>query len=502
MHHHPPSPDRTPRAPVRRTPTRVPAVLALTCALALGATVVGAAATAPDRTGATAVANASGQAATSAQDSASVWMTTPDRSHTLTRQDDVPFTSSPEGIDIAVDADQREQTFSGAGASVTEAAAHLVSELPEADRDALLTDLFSPWDGIGLSYLRQPLGSTDFNAGDFYTYEDVPGEFSIDRDRQEIIPVLQQALEHNPDIRFMGSPWSPPAWMKTGGSLNGGGLDPDHYEDYAGYLVDAIEAYAAEGIELSDLTMQNEPLLDTSYPSTFVPAEEQAAFFHVLDEALTEAGLDTELFAYDHNWDEPGYPLEVFDGTEGIDRVQGAAFHCYAGDPSAQSAVVDTGKRVFFTECSGSGEGPDDEVFADTLWWQSENLVVGNMRNGGETTVTWNLALDADGGPHQGNCQDRCTGVVRIDGSDVTYNGEYYVLGHLTGFVAPGATRIGSTSQGTGGVQNVVFENPDGGRTAFVVNADTAREHTFSITEDGASLSYTLPAGSVATLTW
>ncbi|GAB3719622.1 glycoside hydrolase family 30 protein [Nocardiopsis nanhaiensis] len=494
----------TPRTPEpgHRSPRRgrVPAVLATTCALALGATAVGAATSASDRTDATAIAASAEQSA--AQDSASVWMTSPDRSHTLTQQDDVSFTSSPEDIDIAVDDDQREQTFTGAGASVTEASAQLISELPEGERDELMATLFSPEDGIGLSYLRQPLGSTDFNAGDFYTYEDTPGEFSIDRDRQEIIPVVQQALEHNPDIRFMGSPWSPPAWMKTGGSLNGGGLDPDHYEDYADYLVNAIEAYADEGIDLADLTMQNEPLLDTDYPSTYVPADEQAAFFHVLDEALTEAGLDTDLYAYDHNWDEPEYPLEVFEGTEGIDRVQGAAFHCYAGDPSAQSEVVDVGKRVYFTECSGSGDGPDDEVFSDTLWWQSEHLVVGNMRNGGETTVTWNLALDADGGPHQGNCEDRCTGVVEIDGSDITYNGEYYVLGHLAGFVEPGATRIGSTSEGSGGVQNVVFENPDGGKTAFVVNADTEEDHTFSVTEDGASLSYTLPAGSVATFTW
>ncbi len=469
--------------------TRRPALSALAAAgaLALGPALLGLGTAAPAR---------------AAAPTAQVWVTTADGASALAPRGDIPFTSGREETDIAVDPGRRFQRFTGAGASVTEASAHLISSLPQGERDALMESLFSrDGDGIGLNYLRQPLGSTDFNAGSFYTYEDVPGQFGIDRDRQEIIPVLRQALEINPDIRFMGSPWSPPAWMKTGGSLNGGGLDPAHHGDYADYLVSAIEAYAAEGIELADLTVQNEPLFATSYPSTDMPAQEQAAFLRVLDGALDEAGLDTDLYSYDHNWDRPDYPLEVFAATQGIDRVQGAAFHCYGGQPEAQQQIVDAGKRVFFTECSGTDSADPASTFADTLRWHSENLVVRNMRHGGETTVLWNLALDENGGPHQGHCQERCNGVVEIDGTDVTRGAEYYVLGHLTRFVDAGAVRLGSTSEGSGGVQNVVFENPDGSRAAYVTNAASV-DRAFSITEGGNSLSYTLPAGAVATFTW
>ncbi|MFL1427662.1 MULTISPECIES: glycoside hydrolase family 30 protein [unclassified Nocardiopsis] len=474
-------------APRRRT--RAVPLLAGAGALALGAGLL-----APD---------AGPRQATAAADTAApvarVWVTTPDRSSTLEQREDVAFTPDPQGTRLAVDPGWRGQEFVGAGASVTEASAHLISGLPAGQREELLRDLFSPEDGIGLNYLRQPLGSTDFNSGGFYTYEDTPGEFSIDRDREQIIPVVRRALDHNPDIRFMGSPWSAPAWMKDNGSLNGGSLRAENHGDYADYLVRAVQEYAGEGIVLSELTVQNEPLFETIYPSMYMSAADQAAFLRELDGALGAAGLDTGLYTYDHNWDRPDYPLEVLAATADLDRVRGAAFHCYGGRPEAQQQVADTGAHVFFTECSGTDSDTPEATFRDTLRWQAENLVVRNLRSGGETVILWNLALDAGGGPHQGNCQDRCNGVVEIDGGRVAYNAEYYLLGHLTGFVDAGARRIGS--EVADGVQNVVFDNPDGTRTAYVVNtADSQR--TFSLGDGGAYLPYTLPAGAVATFVW
>ncbi|WGP08225.1 RICIN domain-containing protein [Streptomyces sp. SH5] len=434
---------------------------------------------------------------------ARVWITTPDGSKKLTPEGNTPFTESPQAIDIRIDANSKGQKFTGAGASVTGASAHLVQGLPPAQRSSLLTSLFSAeGDGIGLNYLRQPLGSTDFDANtDPYTYEDTRGAFSIDRDRNQIIPVLKQATAVNPAIRFMGSPWSPPAWMKTNNSLNGGSLRAEHYQTYADYLVKAIRAYGQEGITLTDLTAQNEPEFATGYPSMSMTSAQQADFLRVLDQALTAANLPTNILAYDHNWDHPNYPLDVFARTGGIRRIIGAAFHCYGGAPAAQKQIADTGKRVFFTECSGTDSANPATTFGDTLKWHAENLVVQNMRNGGETVINWNLALDRNGGPHQGHCTNRCNGIVEIDGGRITRNAEFYVLGHVSKFIEAGAVRIGSTSQGAGGVQNVAFQNGDGSRAAVVVNTASGSQR-FSLTDNGRSLVYTLPAGAVATFTW
>ncbi|MFD6420007.1 RICIN domain-containing protein [Streptomyces sp. NPDC060194] len=434
---------------------------------------------------------------------AQVWVTTGDGSRKLASDGSLPFTGSAQPVDIRVDGSARGQTFTGAGASVTGASASLISGLTAAKRDALLKSLFSAeGDGIGLNYLRQPLGSSDFNAGGgFHSYEDTRGSFSVDADKAQIIPVLKQATAVNPAIRFMGSPWSPPAWMKTNNNLSGGSLKPEHHQDYADYLVKAIKAYGAEGIKLTDLTVQNEPEFATTYPSMSMSSSQQAEFFKVLDRTLTANNLPTNLLAYDHNWDHPNYPLEVFAQTSGINRVIGAAFHCYGGTPDAQQQVVNAGKRVFFTECSGTDSANPATTFADTLQWHAENLVVRNMRYGGETVIDWNLALDQNGGPHQGHCQTRCNGVVEIANGNVTRNAEFYVLGHVTKFVKAGATRLGSTSQASNGVQNVVWQNPDGSRAAYVVNTATTAQK-FSITDNGRSAVHTLPAGAVATYVW
>ncbi|MEW2217281.1 RICIN domain-containing protein [Streptomyces globisporus] len=434
---------------------------------------------------------------------AQVRVTTPDGSKKLTPEGNVPFAGSPQAIDIRIDANNKGQKFTGAGASVTGASAHLLQGLPQAQRTSVLKSLFSTeGDGIGLNYLRQPLGSTDFDANtNPYTYEDTRGAFSIDRDRSQIIPVLKQATAVNPAIRFMGSPWSPPAWMKTNNSLNGGSLRTEHYQTYADYLVKAIRAYGQEGITLTDLTAQNEPEFATSYPSMSMTSAQQADFLRVLDRTLTAANLPTNILAYDHNWDHPNYPLDVFARTAGIQRIIGAAFHCYGGAPAAQKQIADAGKRVFFTECSGTDSATPATTFGDTLKWHAENLVVQNMRNGGETVINWNLALDRNGGPHQGHCTIRCNGIVEIDGGQVTRNAEFYVLGHVSKFIKAGAVRIGSTSQGAGGVQNVAFQNSDGSRAAVVVNT-AAGSQRFSLTDNGRSLAYTLPAGAVATFTW
>ncbi|MFD8475809.1 RICIN domain-containing protein [Streptomyces globisporus] len=434
---------------------------------------------------------------------AQVWVTTPDGSKKLTPEGNVPFTGSPQAIDIRIDANNKGQKFTGAGASVTGASAHLLQGLPQAQRTSVLKSLFSTeGDGIGLNYLRQPLGSTDFDANtNPYTYEDTRGAFSIDRDRSQIIPVLKQATAVNPAIRFMGSTWSPPAWMKTNNSLNGGSLRTEHYQTYADYLVKAIRAYGQEGITLTDLTAQNEPEFATSYPSMSMTSAQQADFLRVLDRTLTAANLPTNILAYDHNWDHPNYPLDVFARTAGIQRIIGAAFHCYGGAPAAQKQIADAGKRVFFTECSGTDSATPATTFGDTLKWHAENLVVQNMRNGGETVINWNLALDRNGGPHQGHCTNRCNGIVEIDGGQVTRNAEFYVLGHVSKFIKAGAVRIGSTSQAAGGVQNVAFQNSDGSRAAVVVNT-AAGSQRFSLTDNGRSLAYTLPAGAVATFTW
>jgi glucosylceramidase len=473
-----------------------------------------------------------GAPAAMAAPNAHVWVTTPDGAQQMSDQGTVPFArGASDELTISVDPSRRYQRMDGFGASITDSSASLLAALDPAVRRSTMRDLFAR---NGLSFLRQPMGASDFVAGPHYTYDDVaPGQtdyrlrhFSIAHDRKQILPLLREALALNPQLKVMATPWSPPAWMKTNQSLIGGRLidSPRIYATYARYFVEFIKAYRREGVPIYAVTAQNEPQNrnPSGYPGAAMPVAQEAKLINELGPRLRRAGLDTKIFGYDHNWAEhpndiattpPGedpeteYPTDLLESSAGR-WIAGTAFHCYAGDQVRQTALHDAfpDKGVWFTECSGS-HGPTDppaQVFSDTLKWHTRNLVLGVTRNWGKTVVNWNLALDPSGGPHNGGC-DTCTGVVAVDGNTVTRNAEYYTLGHLARFVRPGAERIASTSFGTTGwngeIMDAAFRNRDGS-TALVVHNENDDPRTFAVAEGGRSFEYTLPGGALATFTW
>lgn len=434
--------------------------------------------------------------------SASFWVTTTDQSNLLTFAGTLPFNGTQTAADLLVDATQTYQTYMGAGAAMTETSADLINGLPQSAREALLEALFGR-SGIALNLVRVPLGASDFISYlPFYSYEDVQGTFNFTRDLKDVFPLLRLALLKNPQLKLTGTPWSAPAWMKTSLSLNGGSLSRQYVGAYASYLTKVVQMFERNGIPLDSITPANEPEYSTTtYPSMYMAALQQIQVVQAIDIAFTAAKLKTQVAVYDHNWSDTTYPSQVLQGLIGISRVQGAAFHCYGGQPSQMLTLVAQGFRVHNSECSGTKSAILANTFADTLMWQSINLIVQSMRSGSETIMLWNLALDQTGGPQFGNCGTNCNGVVTISNSNFTRNADYYVLGHVSKFVQPGAVRIGSTSQGSNGLQDVVWLNPDGSRTAIIVNP-TGSPAPISITDNGKSLDVTLPANSVITATW
>jgi glucosylceramidase len=378
---------------------------------------------------------AAAPATAAAPPAAQVWVTTPDGAMKMSDRGSVRFRTGGSGaLTISVDPSRRYQTMEGFGASITDSSAHVLSRLNRRTRTAAMRSLFRT---NRLSFLRQPMGASDFVAGDHYTYDDLPPgqtdygmrRFSIAHDRAEILPLLRQALALNPQIKVIGSPWSPPAWMKTNQSLIGGRLidEPRIYEAYARYFVKFVQAYERAGVPIYALTMQNEPQNrnPSGYPGMDMPVAQQAKLIEALGPALRRARLDTKILGYDHNWSvhpndllttppredpEEEYPTKLLDSAAAR-WIAGTAFHCYSGDPSRQTVLQHAfpDKGVWFTECSGS-HGPTDppaQVFSDTLKWHTRNLVLGVTRNWGKTVVNWNIALDPAGDPHNGGC-DTC----------------------------------------------------------------------------------------------
>jgi glucosylceramidase len=441
--------------------------------------------------------------------------TTGDQSMLLQPQTSVAFAGggSSSGPVITVDPTTQYQQMDGVGGSLTDSSAWLIwNKLSASQQTTLMQQLFSPSAGIGISFLRQPMGASDFSASGNYSYDDVPSgqtdpnlaNFSIAHDTAYIVPLIKQALSINSNLKVVALPWSPPAWMKTTGTMNGGNMNTAYFPTLAQYFVDFVQAYQQQGIPIYALSVQNEPLYSTTgYPSEYLAATDESTFIASnLAPALSTAGLGSvNIFGYEHNWDNTTYPETVLGSSAG-QYVAGTSFHCYAGDPSAQSTVETAfpAKNIWFTECSGI----TSSTFPGDLVWNAENLLIGATRNWARSVSLWNLALDQNSGPINGTCTN-CRGVVTIDDSvspsTISFNVEYYVLGHLGKFVVPGAHRINSNTFGAGSIEDVAFQNPDGSIVLLVLNSASS-SGAFTVSFSGQSFNYTLPAGAVATFVW
>jgi glucosylceramidase len=467
--------------------------------------------------------------------SAHLWLTTPDGRYKMSDMGSVPFASTtPAAPTVVVDPSRTFQRMSGFGGAITDSSAVVLYRLSPRVRQATMRSLFDPRVGDGLSYLRQPIGGSDFVATAPYTYDDVPAgatdypqrHFSIAHDEAQILPLLRQAMRLNPHLQIMATPWSPPAWMKTSHSLIGGRLlDQSRvYRSYALYLYKFLQAYRARGVLVSAITVQNEPQNrnPSGYPGTDMPARQEEKVIEDLGPMLRAGGLRTKILGYDHNWSEHpndiastppdetsdvnDYPQEIL-SSPAARWVSGTSYHCYYGDPSAMTTLHNEfpSKDIYMTECSGSQSGDPANTFSDTLKWHARNLIIGSPRNWAKTVINWNVALDPSGGPHVGGCAT-CTGIITVGpGDQVTRNAEYYTLGHLSRFVPPGAVRIASTSFGTTGwngqVMDVAFRDPDG-TTVLVAHNENDNPQAFAVREGDRSFTYTLPGGALATFTW
>lgn len=435
------------------------------------------------------------------------WLTKSDQSALLQKQPGILSfgTVANTNAVINVDTAQSFQTVDGFGYSLTGGSAYVINRLPLPVRTSLLKELFGNDDNsIGVSYLRISIGASDLNASVF-SYDDVPAgqtdvnldHFSLDPDKADVIPLLKEILAVNPSIKILGSPWSPPVWMKDNGSSKGGSLLPQYYDAYAKYFVKYIQQMKAEGITIDAITPQNEPLHPGNNPSMLMVATQEADFIkNNLGPAFQAAGINTKIIIYDHNCDRPDYPLAILNDAAAKPFVNGSAFHLYAGDISVLSQVHDAypDKALYFTEqWTGS-----KEAFDGNLTWHVKNVIIGSMRNWSRVALEWNLASDQNYNPHtQGGC-DECKGALTINGS-VSRRVSYYIVAHASKFVPPGSVRIASNI--TGSLYNVAFKTP-AGKKVLIVENDGASASAFNISFNGKLITTSLPGGGVGTYVW
>ena len=410
-----------------------------------------------------------------------------------------PITQSNKPV-LEIDLSKKGQTILGLGASFDHATCENLSKLTQERREEVLEKLFHPEKGIGMNLMRVCIGTSDFVGEPYYTYNDLPEgktdpeitQFSIEKDRVYVIPAIKTALKINPKLVLFGSPWSPPAWMKTSGKLGTGSVKPEFYPAFAKYLVKFIQAYEAEGIPIHAITIQNEPqMVHAKYPTTLWKAEEQRDFIRDhLGPLFQQKKITTRIWCWDHNWNLIDFPRTILSDPKAAAFVEGTAFHLYEGKVDAQSILKGEflEKNIYFTE--GSVFRTSGAVTLTQI-----------LRHWSRSYNAWVIMLDENRKPNRGPHSASATSVELLKDGSVRYNFDYYAYGQFMKFIQRDAVRVESTLPETRNFSNVVFINPNQQVVMVVANANREAQN-FSVKCGGKMFSTEIPASTVGTYLW
>lgn len=431
-----------------------------------------------------------------------------DTNERLSEQKPLTFEPASNTSDPAVfiDTTVRFQAFLGFGGAFTEAAAVTLDKMPSHLRQEILEAYFSPTTGHAYTLCRTHINSCDFALGN-YAYAELEGDvelnhFSIDHDRQALIPMIHEAIKlSGGQLKLFASPWSPPAWMKTNGMMNRGGkLKPEYRQIWADYYIRYIQAYAEEGIPIWGLTVQNEPEAAQSWDSCLYSGEEERDFVRdYLGPTLQTTGLgNIKLIIWDHNRDRMFERAKwVLDDPKAAQYVWGVGFHWYCGDhfdnvQLTHEAYPD--KHLIFTE--GCQEGGPHLGSWDTGERYARSII-NDLNRWTEAWVDWNLVLDETGGPNHVN--NLCSAPIIADThhAEILYQSSYYYIGHFCRFIRPGARRV-ACAKTHDSLDSTAFLNTDGTVAVVVLNC-TEQAIDFLLKVQGLETKTSIPARGIKT---
>ncbi len=432
---------------------------------------------------------------------AQVWVT--DRKNKIARMQDVPWVEARAGEpSISLLPEIRYQEMLGFGAALTGGACYVLSRLPADTRSRLFHTLFHPTE-LRMNVCRTCIGSSDCSES-IYSYDD--GEvdpdlsrFSIAKDREYILPILREARSNNPEMFLFASPWSPPGWMKSSGSILGGCMRHTYMPSYANYFLRYLREYEAEGVPIQAVTIQNEPDgdQDGSMPACAWPQDYEADFLTMhLGPLFQRAGVSTKIWIIDHNYNVWGRAICELETPDVLKFTNAVAWHGYSGEPEWILRVQNAfpGVEMYWTE------GDADYHAADytTEWADWGETFTRIVRSGCKSLTVWTLASDERGRPDVGS-GDGLTGAMLIHSktNEITYSGMFWALSQFSKFVQRGAVRIESAGPADA-LFHCAFENPDGSLVSVLTNKGLDRGCNLVVGDKALHLS--LPADSVTTI--
>lgn len=447
------------------------------------------------------------------------------------------FQESNEASNIRLLPDREYQRITGFGGSFTEASAYLLNQLGEENRAKVIEAYFGET-GAKYSLTRTHMNSSDFSLSN-YSYAPVEGDtalehFSIEEDRDDIIPMIKEAMAASKDgFKIISSPWTAPPWMKDNNSYVGGKLLPKYYDTWALFFSKYVDAYKAEGIDIWGFTVENEPLGNgNNWESMHYSAEEMTLFVqnHLGPKLEADGKSAIKILGYDQNREHLKEWIDAQYKNDSTSKYyDGTAIHWYASTYEvfpeelqyAHEKAPD--KHLIQTEACVDAEVPKWQE--DAWYWSKEATdwgwdwapeedkkyhpkyvpvyryardIIGCLNNWVDGWIDWNMVLDKQGGPNWFKNWCVAPVIVDPDKDEVYLTPLYYTMSHFSKYIRPGAVRIGLENTNKK-LQVTAAKNPDG-TIAIVLLNDQKTPQNFQLILGEKSRNVSIQAQAIQTI--
>ena len=412
-----------------------------------------------------------------------------------------------EMIQVTLLPELKRQTITGFGGSFTESTAYLLNTISEENRNTIIEAYFGE-SGAKYSLTRTHMNSCDFSLSQ-YSYAPVEGDkelkhFSIDEDKDDIIPLIKDAMAISKDgFKILSSPWTASPWMKDNNNWVGGKLLPEYYDTWALFFSKYVAAYKNEGIDIWGFTVENEPLGNgNNWESMHYSPDEMTNFVqNHLGPKLKGDYPEIKILGYDQNrehlneWVDSQFRNEetskYFDGT--AIHWYASTFHYYPEELQYAHKKAPS-KYLIQSEACIDAEVP---VWKDDAWyWKKEATdwgftwapekdkpmhpkyapvnryardIIGCLNNYVDGWVDWNMVLDTKGGPNWFKNWCIAPVIVNPETDEVYFTPLYYTMSHFSKYIRP-ESKVFEIVNSDKELMITAAENTDGSIAVVIFN--------------------------------
>ncbi len=375
------------------------------------------------------------------------------------------------GVNIFVNSKMAFQSIRGIGGSFSEIGGKALLSLGEKSREDVAKALFENC----LNFFRLPVGSSDFGL-DAYSYNDTEDDFemkdfSLERDKKYVMPYMEMCKSYCPDMGIHASPWSPPWWLKTNRSACGGGNVVDeekYYNALAKYVSLFVQEYKKQGFDIERYAIQNEPDVDTKYPSCIMSAKQMGTVIEYIYKEFAENNINTEIWAGTFRTIQGASACEfVCENEDILDKISGIGSQYSIMQPMHDIAYKHPTLKFMHTESS---------CFKGENTWEQAIVLYMHILDyytaGCDTFTYWNMILDKKAESTWGWKQNSLVNIDEETGG-VVYNPDYYIMELAAKCMRPNAQRVSYTSINKRGI---AVKHEDGSIYFMVSNFSDKKE--------------------------